>query len=255
MAENSSIKSPRSRLDIIGQKCHMLEVVAFAGLDSRRNSLWLCRCDCGTEKVIKGSRIRAKTVKSCGCVIRGRRQGSYTHWPEFLVWQRMLHRCSDPKNPSWQRYGGRGIAVCERWKEKFLDFFADMGSRPSPAHSLDRINNEGNYEPGNCRWALPKEQSRNTRTNRIVEAFGLRMTMVEWSEHVGMNRRTLQARLNRMSPEEALTAPVIKGERPECCRGHLLSGDNLYTSSKGRRRCRECSANWARKNRLNKMNQ
>ena len=107
-------------------------------------------------------------------------------------------------------YGGRGIMVCDRWRTSFEAFYADMGPRPSPQHSLDRIDNDGNYEPGNCRWATRKEQQRNRRQCHIIEAFGDRCTVTEWAERMGVDPRILFYRIKRMSIEDALTRPVAK---------------------------------------------
>lgn len=115
----------------------------------------------------------------------------------------MIARCSnlDEKN-----YGARGITVCDRWRNSFASFLADMGPRPSPKHSIDRYpNNNGNYEPGNCRWATDKEQARNTRRNVVIEFGGISLTTVEWAARLGISRQCLNQRLNKMPPEVAVS--------------------------------------------------
>ncbi len=108
----------------------------------------------------------------------------------------MLTRCRNEAASDFARYGRRGVAVCDRWR-LFDNFVADMGERPSKAHSIDRINNDGNYEPGNCRWATRKEQARNKRTSRLIEVDGVVRTLVEWSEMSGIHRGTISQRIRR----------------------------------------------------------
>jgi hypothetical protein len=153
----------------IGQRFTRLVVTARAGKDR-----WAVRCDCGVTKTVYTSSLRT-TTKSCGCLKRevdARRHGVVKHGrarnvdgkrhPVYAVWAAMLQRCNNPKSISYERYGGRGITVCERW-HVFADFAADMGERPSALHSLDRIDPNGNYEPGNVRWATASEQARTRR--------------------------------------------------------------------------------------------
>jgi len=123
----------------------------------------------------------------------------------------MRERCANPRSRSYADYGGRGIGVCERWA-KFENFLADMGERPSRAHSLDRFPNaDGNYEPGNCRWATPTKQARNRRNNKVLAFGGKSMCIAEWAEVVGINRLTLQRRLRLgWSIESTLTTPLAK---------------------------------------------
>jgi hypothetical protein len=125
----------------------------------------------------------------------------------------MLTRCRNPRNPYFVDYGGRGIMVCDRWKE-FENFRADMGPRP-PGASIDRINNDGNYEPGNCRWATHVEQARNRRNNLWIELDGVRKLAGEWALELGINIRTLRSRIHRqgMSPREALTRGDLRQAR------------------------------------------
>lgn len=175
-----------------------------------------CRCDCGTEKLVRGYNLRRGESLSCGCLIRDTapslrhgyaRKGQVR--PEYRAWQHMLRRCTDTENPSYPAYGGRGIRVCERWRS-FENFLSDMGPRPAGC-SLDRINNDGNYEPSNCRWATIEVQMNNTRTNVFVSAFGERLTIAQWSRRVGISRLLLRERIVRggWPPELALSTPPI----------------------------------------------
>lgn len=142
------------------------------------SSSWRCRCDCGVEKIFRAGNLRSGKTLSCGCLKRdrlvaqsvthgGARVGK--HEPEFDIWQSMKGRCEIPGVTGYKHYGARGISVCPSWSQSYAAFLKDMGRRPSPKHSIDRINNDGNYEPGNCRWATFGEQARNRRTSRRVE--------------------------------------------------------------------------------------
>src|SRR3954471_10620371 len=115
---------------------------------------------------------------------------------EYAAWCEMRQRCNSPRKPGYKNWGGRGIKICARW-EKFADFFADMGPRPSPKHSVDRIDNDGDYEPGNVRWATKTEQARNMRNTRLIEFNGEKLSVAEWAERLNINASTLRVRLHR----------------------------------------------------------
>jgi hypothetical protein len=180
---------------------------------------WQCVCDCGTERIIFGWRIRARESLSCGCAKREATQSHVGNGgprkrkrdaPLRAIWRGMVKRCHRPSCKGYAGYGARGIIVCDRWREDFLAFAADMGERPTPLHSLDRYpNGEGNYEPGNVRWATPKEQSRNTRTNRRLTVGGVTATIAEWAERTGIRANTIGARLRKgWSHEKSVTTPL-----------------------------------------------
>ena len=123
------------------------------------------------------------------------RRGVNNH-PLYAAWSGMVNRCTNPNNTSYHLYGGRGIAVCDRWVESFENFLADMGPRPSPRHSIDRFpDNDGNYEPANCRWATPKQQGRNVRKNLIVDLDGRKVSLAEACEATGINYGAAKYRL------------------------------------------------------------
>lgn len=124
----------------------------------------------------------------------------------YLIWLGIKSRCNNANHPKYKDYGLRGIKICERWNESYKAFVSDIGERPSAKHSIDRINNDGNYEPGNCRWALPVQQSNNTRTNRFIEYDGKVQTVSQWARELGIWKTTLKARLDAgTSIQEALT--------------------------------------------------
>ncbi|MBB3705871.1 hypothetical protein [Aminobacter aminovorans] len=176
---------------------------------------WHCRCDCGTERVIGGARLRKGLTKSCGCyksevtTARSTKHGHATNGisPTYHSWAGMTARCTNPKHKDFHRYGGRGIQVCEAW-QTFAGFVADMGEKPK-GMTLERLDYNDHYRPGNCRWATHKEQARNKSNNRLMELNGQTKTLAEWVDVTGMNRGTLSDRiLNGWTDKEALTTPV-----------------------------------------------
>ncbi len=132
-----------------------------------------------------------------------------TDLPEYRAWQTMRLRCSNPSNKAYPNYGGRGIRVCERWQEDFLAFLEDMGRKPSPKHEIDRTNNDGHYEPGNCRWVLRKENDRNRRSNHLMTYRGQTKPLVVWCDELNLPATTISKRLQAgWSDEKALSTPV-----------------------------------------------
>ena len=173
------IMAPQRTIDIAGRRFGKWTAIHFAEQRGRMQR-WLCRCDCGTERIISSKSLREGGSKSCGCLQREIVSNGATHGetrnghttPEYRTYAGMIQRCTNPNNPSWNHYGGRGIKVCPRWQHSYEHFLADVGRRPSPAHSLDRYpNNDGDYEPGNVRWATRKEQNANRRKIGRLETF------------------------------------------------------------------------------------
>jgi hypothetical protein len=178
-----------------------------------------CLCDCGNEVVVLLNNMRVGDSSSCGCL---HSENSITHGrtiggkpgSTYQIWKAMRQRCTNPSYVGYSRYGGRGISVCERWNS-FELFLEDMGERPSGRHSIDRRNNDGNYEPGNCRWATRTEQNRNSIKNRLITLDGITRCLSEWGEFTGIPADVIRYRLDRLgwAVEDALTRPLRGAKR------------------------------------------
>jgi len=189
---------------------------------------WLCRCDCGSERVLPRSTFTKGKSQSCGCrtkevmAARQYRHG-WTGDPTYTAWVVMRQRCHNPRSKSYANYGARGIYVCDRWRGSFEAFLADMGPRPSADHSIDRIDNSGPYSPENCRWATKETQANNCRSNHRVTYGGRTQTVTQWERELGFSPGTLFQRFYAgWSTEEAMTRPVGKnGQRGPRINRHL----------------------------------
>lgn len=190
-------------IDITGQKFGRLTVVEKVGSKKGEGVLWRCKCDCGGEVEVTGKKLRNGNTKSCGCIAKellvARNKASGTHGmtatPTWISWDSMKQRCLNVKHKSYAIYGGRGIKICDRWLESFEDFLADMGERPE-GMTLDRIDVDGDYTPGNCRWATSETQSNNRTNNRLVEYRGVTQTLAKWARELGISRQALRYRLD-----------------------------------------------------------
>jgi len=197
--------------DITGQKFGRLLTISPAYSKNDR-WYWNFLCDCGNKTTKNGKDVRAGHTKSCGCqrLNPDIKTHGMTKSPTYKSWCKIKERCNNPKVINYPRYGGRGITVCDRWVNSFENFYADMGERPANT-SIDRIDNSGNYEPFNCRWASLKTQANNARSNRIIEYHGESHTLSEWCDIKGINYNTFCGRFFRgWSIERAFTQPVRK---------------------------------------------
>lgn len=201
--------------DLSGMKFTMLTPIQFVGsVPGVRGSSWLCKCDCGGEVVARRESLIRGYRKTCGCATNKLKASKHgmTGTPTYAAWNLMIRRCHRPVTEQEARgWRDRGIKVCDRWHE-FANFLADMGERPDGL-SLDRIDNDGDYEPGNCRWATWKEQGRNKSTNRVIEFDGKAQCVSAWAEELEINEMTLWKRIDAGWPvAKAFTHPVRKQE-------------------------------------------
>lgn len=190
------------RLTVLGEAAP-----AKVGGKSRRVRRVVCLCACGKHVIVAAFRLRNGGTASCGCLRRESRGGNKHHLlhggsrtPTYRTWCNIIQRCENPSSPGWSVYGAREIRVCPRWKESFAAFLADVGERPTLKHSIDRIDNNKGYEPGNVRWATAREQSRNKRNNKWFEYKGERMILPDWAQRLSVPVNLLSRRLRQGWP-------------------------------------------------------
>lgn len=196
--------------EMAGMTFERLKVIRLLGVDRFKKRVWECRCDCGkittgtTQAIISGGK------RSCGCIqkeiaretMKAVRDPGIIHGlsrtREYDAYRNMMNRCENPKCPEYRNYGSRGIKVCERWRESFEAFLEDMGPKP-PGTSLDRSDNDGDYEPGNCSWQTPEHQSNNKRNNVRITRDGMTLTVAQWAKILsrsnGIHPHTIEQRL------------------------------------------------------------
>lgn len=203
--------------NLIGQRFGRLLVLSLDESSRWRNIKWLCLCDCGNHPIIARSGLTTGKTKSCGCFQRERaRDCNIKHgcapkgnaMREYKIWIKMKERCLNPKSAFYFRYGGRGITVCQRWLHSFPAFLSDMGICPKGL-TLNRVNNDGNYDPGNCNWATRTEQNNNTCRNRMLTWNGKTQSLAMWARETGQSQDCLWFRIMRRKwdLEKALTLP------------------------------------------------
>lgn len=199
--------------DLTGMKFGKLAVASYAGLDKHQKRIWNCLCDCGNVSIVTTTQLRLGKTKSCGCYSAETRTKHGDHRTlEYFTWRSMKARCTDPGVRYYEKYGGRGIKVCERWLN-YENFLSDMGRKPSKAHSLDRVDNDGDYTPENCRWATKSEQTRNRSTSVWIEFNGKSQLMGDWAAELGISYSVLYMRVRKgWTVERAFTTPV-KGKK------------------------------------------
>jgi len=216
MATSKSIRRSPSFQDLSGQRFGKLIAVRCVSTIGEKPR-WLCRCDCGGENTILADSLRSGRTKSCGCIrgfaIVGNRTHGLSATAEHGIWRRMIGRCHCPTSDHYDRYGGRGIAVCDRWRESFENFLADMGKRPSPQHSIGRKDNDGPYCPDNCEWETQTQQTRNLSRNRHLTHDGETLLLVDWAQRTGFSKSIITHRIDRLgwSVDDALTISPVHG--------------------------------------------
>lgn len=191
--------------ELIGKRFGRLVIDAIskaAGEHARAH----CKCDCGNRSEARLAHIKSGATKSCGCG-----QANTTHGmsgsPEYMSWLSMVSRCTNPKDASFHRYGGRGIKVCQEWVDNFSAFYSHIGDRPT-GHTLDRIDNNKDYEPGNVRWSTIHQQNRNTRRNLYIEYDGQRLVVADWAKKLGIPQATILYRLRNNKPISDVLSPA-----------------------------------------------
>lgn len=190
--------------DLTGQVFGRLTVLDRAENDKHGQARWRCRCDCGKGRIVVSRTLRDGQSQSCGCRHReiitthGGSQGNDEYW----VWAQMRSRCTNPAHAEWENYGGRGISVCDRWLDSYANFITDVGARPEgkrngrAVFSIDRIDNDGDYKPGNVRWTTQAAQTRNSRSNHNITHGGVTLCLTDWAEKLGIPQTTLHGRIH-----------------------------------------------------------
>jgi len=200
MASSDSTKLFGRSKDERGNVYDRLTVIEFADSDGT-GLRWLCRCECGKTTIVRGSSLRNGHTVSCGC--KSASENGLSTTPEHRIWRAMHNRCYNTNHTHYQYYGGRGIAICDRWRESFAAFLEDMGPKPFPEATIDRFpDNDGNYEPGNCKWSTRKEQSQNTRTTKMLTYNGVTLCQSDWARKLGITYQTLNWRIKQGWPLE-----------------------------------------------------
>lgn len=218
-------------LDLTNQTFGRLTVIKLHHVKNKYRRYWLCKCECGNETVVYVSNLTTGKTTSCGCYVRENiKNGIHmTHGLRnhrlYGIWVNMKTRCYNSKSPKYKRYGGRGIKICDEWLDNFMNFYnwsMDHGYKDDL--SIDRINNDGNYEPSNCRWTTAKEQASNKSTTNLITFNGKTQCVKAWTEELGFSKEALRERLKRgWSIEKALTTPI---DRKRVVNDELISTSN-----------------------------
>jgi hypothetical protein len=207
-------------IDLVGRAFSHLTVIKRSEVQHSSHVRWVCLCSCGNCVIVQGNHLREGRAKSCGCW-RSERLLKHGHarigkaTPTYRSWYSMISRCSNSHNNQWSNYGKRGITVCKRWGV-FQNFLDDMGKKPTKL-TLERVDNEKGYQPGNCRWATQEEQQHNTRRNHNITIGGETRCLAEWRRLYSLNSPTVRKRMNRgWSPSMWFSPPVPSKGRITC---------------------------------------
>lgn len=205
--------------DLTGQKFGLLKVLGLEETNTRK-TYWKCLCECGNIKTVRSDSLQCGAIKSCGCIKKQQDRinltANHSHKMSgtrlYHIWQNMKSRCSNPNNQDYQRYGGRGIAVCKEWENSFSEFMKWANKNGySETLSIDRIDYNGNYEPNNCRWATPKQQSNNRSSNHLVTIGKETMNISQWCEKYGIKLSVIKGKIRRnpKKPIEDIISELI----------------------------------------------
>lgn len=203
-------------INLIGRTFGRLIVIERAENSRFRKARWRCKCSCGNIVIVCSDNLRRGLTKSCGCFRKDVcTKNNTTHGmygtSEYKSWFHIITRCQNPNDKYFKDYGGRGISICQEWRDSFLAFYNHVGKRPSLKHSIDRINNDGNYKPGNVRWSLLVEQANNKRSNVLITINNTTMNVTQWAHEIGINCHTIFSRLQRnWDPQKAVLRPIRK---------------------------------------------
>lgn len=202
-------------IDLTGKNFGRLTVLERVSDGKGKDARWQCQCECGNFIIAQSNNLKSGNTKSCGCIQkmllqeRNFKHGmAYT--PEFNTWNEMKARCNNPKHKKYKNYGGRGIKIYPKWIKSFQTFFDYVGPKPTSEHSIERIDNDKGYFPGNVKWALPVEQANNTRSNHPITIGKSTLNLCQWAKKVGINYQIISYRIRKLgwSPEKAVFQPV-----------------------------------------------
>lgn len=212
------------KYNLIGERFERLVVLSLDHRNKYGTAYYICQCDCGKQVIVRGNHLTDNSTKSCGCysidtcykMVKINTKHNLSHSKLYRVWSSMIHRCYNPNCRAYKDYGGRGIKVCDEWKDN-LNIFYDwaLNNNYMEGLSIDRINNNGNYEPSNCRWVSRKKQQNNRRNNHYITYNNETHTLTEWSEILHISTSTLFSRIckSKWDIERAFTTPVRECKR------------------------------------------
>lgn len=213
--------------DLAGKSFGKLTVISFDRI-SKRQSYWTCRCYCGTIKSLQRSHLITGETTNCGCLngnIQHGEAGIKTTTKEYRAWAEIKRRCYVKSNSRYSTYGARGVTMCDRWLNSYSQFLGDMGRAPSKNHSIDRINNDGNYEPSNCRWTTDVEQANNRSNNLIIAYNGETRSLAEWCRELSLPYGTIAARIYKWHwpAEIAFTKKIRQSKQLRLKQPHFVA--------------------------------